>query len=65
MNEILPGEAVGIWSAEITEDAVAHNGGSVHAFAFEGRKIEIGQAATDTHSPKDQMAFRSKLRLWL
>jgi len=53
MNEILPGEAVGIWSAEITEDAVAHNGGSVHAFAFEGRKSHDNQAA-----------FRSELRLW-
>jgi len=39
LNEVLPGETVGIWSARIEE-----SGGS-HAFAFEGRKIHDNQAA--------------------
>jgi hypothetical protein len=70
MNEVRPGEITGIWSAAIEEAAhdaahdtahqAAHNGGSPHAFAFEGRKIGSGQA----DPPKDQTAFRAELRLW-
>ncbi|MDR1858090.1 MAG: acyl-ACP thioesterase [Treponema sp.] len=51
LNEVLPGEAAGIWSARIGE--AARNGGPVHAFAFEGRKSHDNQAA-----------FRAELRLW-
>jgi hypothetical protein len=54
LNEILPGELTGIWSAPLGDPAAS---GGVEpanaAFAFEGRKVEGGQAA-----------FRAELRLW-
>lgn len=47
LNEILPGEITGIWSACIDDpDAPL-------SYAFEGRKIQDGQAS-----------FRAELRLW-
>ena len=49
MNEILPGEVTGIWSAQIEETGA----GASHSFAFEGRKGDNGQTA-----------FRAELRLW-
>jgi acyl-ACP thioesterase len=48
LTEVLPGETVGIWSAEIDD---ADNG--CKAFAFEGRTIHDGQTA-----------FRAELRLY-
>ena len=39
LNEILPGEVTGIWSAPIGESA------ALHTFAFEGRKSQENQAA--------------------
>jgi len=50
LNEILSGETVEIFSAPIQEDTSGAN----HAFAFEGRKSETGQAA-----------FRAELRIFL
>jgi acyl-ACP thioesterase len=50
LNEILPGEVTGIWSAPIEETAEPE---AFYAGAFEGRKGEGGQAA-----------FRAELRLW-
>ena len=47
LQEILDGETVEIMSAPVVDDACQT------AFAFEGRKIECGQAA-----------FRTELRLW-
>ena len=52
LNEILPGEVTGIWSARI-EDAGTSNDKPFYASAFEGRKIE-----------SNQPAFRAELRLW-
>jgi acyl-ACP thioesterase len=52
LNEILPGEVTGIWSAPI-EDTAESPAGPFYAGAFEGRKAEGGQAA-----------FRAELRLW-
>ena len=49
LNEVLPGEVVDLWSAEIAADAGAGN-----AFAFEGKKAESENPA----------AFRAELRLW-
>ena len=39
MNEILPDEVTGIWSAQIEESA------ALHAFAFEGRKSQENHVA--------------------
>jgi len=50
LNEILPGEVTGIWSAAIENTAGEE---PASAFAFEGRKTENGQTA-----------FRAELRLW-
>jgi acyl-ACP thioesterase len=51
LNEILPGEVTGIWSAPVED--TAENPGPFYAGTFEGRKAEGGQAA-----------FRAELRLW-
>jgi medium-chain acyl-[acyl-carrier-protein] hydrolase len=52
LNEILGGEIIEIMSAKIEDDNCAN------AFAFEGRKAEGGQAASQ------QAAFRAELRLY-
>ena len=62
LNEVLPGEVTGIWSAEI-ETAMGETPPPLHAealhaeaysaFAFEGKKL-----------PENQAAFRAELRLW-
>ena len=54
LNEILPGEVTGIWSARI-EDA----SGAFYAGAFEGRKENATGGATSSAT-----AFRAELRLW-
>jgi len=50
MNEVLPGEITGIWSAPVE---MAASPRPSHAFAFEGRKL-----------PDNQPAFRAELQLW-
>ena len=54
LNEILPGETAGIWSAVFdVPAALAAGEAPSHAFAFEGRKV-----------PGGQPAFRAELQLW-
>jgi acyl-ACP thioesterase len=61
LNEVLPGDVTGIWSAEIEDTGEIPASGRVfYAAAFEGRKIE---ALSD--SPLvNSAAFRAELRLW-
>ena len=54
MNEILPGEVTGIWTARVED-----TGGAFYAGAFEGRK-ENGLANGLTNG---LVAFRAELRL--
>ena len=62
LNEVLPGETVGIWSAPIEETE------ATRAFAFEGRKTATPDPRSPTPDPRsstpDSVAFRSELRLW-
>jgi acyl-ACP thioesterase len=60
VNEVLPGDITGIWSAEIEPSADAAAQFQYNAFAFEGRKIEV-----HPNSPlSNSTAFRAELRLW-
>jgi hypothetical protein len=54
LNEVLPGEITGIWSAGI-ENTQAAYAGAFYAHAFEGKK---------ENAPENQTAFRAELRLW-
>jgi len=53
LNEVLEGETIELLSAPIYSEYSPENASADYAFAFEGRKIENGQAA-----------FRAELRLW-
>jgi len=59
LNEILGGEDIDIMSAKI-EDV---GGSGCGAFAFEGKKTENGQAASQ-QAASQQAAFRAELRLY-
>jgi acyl-ACP thioesterase len=65
LNEILPGEVTGIWSARV-EDPAETPAGAFDAFAFEGRKIgDRGLGTGDRGSGGTvPTAFRAELRLW-
>jgi acyl-ACP thioesterase len=53
LNEVLPGEITGVWSAEMDlPDSVQP---ICRAFAFEGKKEQL---------PENLAAFRAELRLW-
>jgi len=53
LNEILPGETTGIWSAGVEDSGEPP---ALHAIAFEGRKAES--------TANGSTAFRAELRLW-
>jgi acyl-ACP thioesterase len=64
LNEVLPGETTGIWSADI-ESAEACAQSQCYAFAFEGRKIEVHpDSPLPTPNSPNAAAFRAELRLW-
>jgi acyl-ACP thioesterase len=55
VNEVLPSDITGIWSAEIEPPVDATAQSQCNAFAFEGRKEQ---------TQEKQLAFRAELCLW-
>ena len=65
LNEVLPNEVTGIWSARIEESAAeASCAKAFHAFAFEGRKDLCDEACKGSQDAQTAAAFRAELRLW-